>query len=61
MYLRKTVGSVQSPVTSKNPADVNGDGIVNIFDLTIVAQGFGTDSLEADVNVFDSAMVANQF
>ena len=28
----------------KNPADVNGDGVVNILDLTLVAQGFGTDS-----------------
>ena len=58
MYLR---------VTPKNPADVNGDGIVNILDLILVAQGFGTDSLEGDVNgdgvvnVFDLVMVANQF
>ena len=58
MYLR---------VTPQNPADVNGDGIVNILDLILVAQGFGTDSLEADVNgdgvvnVFDLVFVANQF
>ena len=58
MYLR---------VKPVNPADVNGDGIVNILDLTIIAQGFGTDSLEADVNgdgvvnVFDLVFVANQF
>ena len=58
MYLR---------VKPKNPADVNGDGVVNILDLTLVAQGFGTDSLEADVNgdgvvnVFDLVLVANQF
>ena len=58
MYLR---------VKPKNPADVNGDGVVNIFDLTIVAQGFGTDKPEADVNgdgvvnVFDLVFVANQF
>ena len=55
MYLR---------VTPKNPADVNGDGIVNILDLILVAQGFGTDSLEGDVNgdgvvnVFDLVQVA---
>ena len=67
MYLRKTVDSDQSPVTSKNPADVNDDGVVNILDLTIVAQGFGTDSLEADVNgdglvnILDLVFVANQF
>ena len=67
MYLRKTVVSDQSPVADKNPADVNGDGVVNILDLTIVAQALGTDSLEGDVNedgavnVFDLVIVANQF
>ena len=55
MYLR---------VTPKNPADVNGDGVVNILDLILVAQGFGTDKPEADVNgdgvvnVFDLVQVA---
>ena len=55
MYLR---------VKPANPADVNGDGVVNILDLTLVAQGFGTDSLEGDVNgdgvvnVFDLVQVA---
>ena len=55
MYLR---------ATPPNPADVNGDGVVNILDLTLVAQGFGTDSLEGDVNgdgvvnVFDLVQVA---
>ena len=58
MYLR---------VKPKNPADVNGDGVVNILDLTIVAQGFGTDNPDADVNadgvvnVFDLVFIANQF
>ena len=57
MYLR---------VKPMNLADVNGDGVVNILDLTLVAQGFGTDSLEGDVNgdgvvnVFDLVFVANQ-
>ena len=55
MYLR---------VTPKNPADVNGDGVVNIFDLTLVAQALGTDKREGDVNgdgainVFDLVFVA---
>ena len=58
MYLR---------VKPKNPADVNGDGVVNIVDLTLVAQRFGTNSLKGDVNgdgvvnVFDLVFVANQF
>ena len=58
MYLR---------VKPENPADVNGDGVVNILDLMVVAQGMGTDTPEADVNgdgvvnVFDLVFVANQF
>ena len=58
MYLR---------VKPKNPADVNRDGIVNILDLTLIAQAFGTDSRNADinadgvVNVFDLVIVAKQF
>ena len=66
MYLRKTVVSDQSPVTSKNPADVNGDGAVNILDLTLVAQDLGTDKGQGDVNgdgvvnVFDLVFVAGE-
>ena len=41
MYLR---------VKPVNPADVNGDGVVNILDLTIIARDLGTDRLEGDVN-----------
>ena len=41
MYLR---------VKPVNPADVNGDGVVNILDLTIIARDLGTDNLEGDVN-----------
>ncbi len=58
MYLR---------VKPKNPADVNRDGVINILDLTLVAQAFGKDGLQGDVNgdgvvnVFDLVFVANQF
>ena len=54
-------------VTPKHPADVNGDGVVNILDLTLVAQGFGSNEAGADVNgdgvvnVFDLVFVANAF
>ncbi len=57
MYLR---------VKPKNPADVNRDGVVNILDLTLVAQAFGTDKPQGDVNgdgvvsVFDLVFVANE-
>ena len=43
-------GEMYLKIKPRNPVDVNGDGIVNILDLTIVAQGLGTDSLEGDVN-----------
>ena len=58
MYLR---------VKPANPADVNGDGMVNIFDLTLVAHAFGTDNPEGDVNgdgmvnIFDLVIVAEGF
>ena len=58
MYLR---------VKPPNPADVNGDSVVNIFDLTLVAQAMGTDMRQGDVNgdgvinVFDLVFVANHF
>ena len=55
MYLR---------MRPENPADVNGDGVVNILDLVLVAQAFGKDGLQGDVNgdgvvnVFDLVQVA---
>ena len=58
IYLRITVGI---------PGDVNKDGIINILDLTLVAQAFGTASKDGDVNgdgvvnVFDLVFVAGQF
>ena len=51
-------------ISIANPADVNGDGVVNILDLVVVVQGLGTDNPEADVNrdgvvnVFDLVQVA---
>ncbi len=60
-------GEIYLHVKPKNLADVNGDGVVNIFDLTIVAQAIGTDDRQGDVNgdglinVFDLVVVANAF
>ena len=60
-------GEIYLRIKPPNPADVNKDGVVNILDLTIIAQAFGTDSLEGDVNgdgvvnVIDLVFVANQF
>ena len=48
------------------PGDLNGDGVITILDLIIVAQAMGTDNREADVNgdgvinVFDLVFVANE-
>ena len=59
-------GEIYLRTKPKNPADVNGDGVVNIFDLTLVAQGFGTGKEGIDVNgdgvvnVFDLVFVAGE-
>ncbi|MCY3743637.1 MAG: dockerin type I domain-containing protein [Candidatus Poribacteria bacterium] len=53
------------PVEVQNPADLNGDGVVNILDLVIVANGLGSDApdLNGDgsVNILDLVIVANAF
>ena len=60
-------GDIYLRTAPKEPADLNGDGIVNILDLTIIARALGTDDDAADVNgdgfvnVFDLVFVANQF
>ena len=59
-------GEIYLRAALKNPADVNGDGVVNIFDLTLVAQAIGTDGAGGDVNgdgvvnVFDLVFVAGE-
>ena len=50
---------------AKNPADVNGDGKVNILDLVQVANGFGKSAPDPNsdgvVNILDLVFVAQQF
>ena len=50
---------------TKNPADVNGDWVVNILDLVQVANGFGKSSPDPNgdgaVNILDLVFVAQQF
>ena len=50
---------------AKNPADVNGDGTVNILDLVQVANNFGKSDPDLNndgvVNILDLTLVAQQF
>ena len=50
---------------AKNPADVNGDWVVNILDLVQVANGFGKSAPDPNgdgaVNILDLVFVAQQF
>ena len=58
IYLKS---GLQTPPTT----DVNGDGVVNILDLVVVANGFGKDAPDVNgdgiVNVLDLVAVANAF
>lgn len=60
-------GEIYIKAASRAPADINGDGVVNILDLVIVANAFGEPAGHADVtgdgvvNVLDLVRVANAF
>ena len=60
-------GDIFLRVEVEVPGDLNGDGVVTILDLIIVANAMGTDKREADVNgdgvinVMDLVFIANQF
>ena len=60
IYL-KSVSELETPST----VDVNGDGVVNILDLVVVANAFGAakPDLNGDgvVNIQDLVIVANAF
>ena len=51
-------------MSTQGPADVNGDGVVNILDLTFIASRFGKDSPDVNgdgvVNILDLVLVANR-
>ena len=51
--------------TATSPADVNGDGTVNILDLVVVANAFGKQQPDPNgdgvVNILDLVIIANAF
>ena len=54
-----------NPSTPTLTEDVNGDGVVNIFDLSLVAQDFGAtkSDLNGDgtTNILDLILIVNAF
>lgn len=56
-------GDIFLRVKVADPADVNGDGVVNILDLVIVAESLGTGENDVNddgvTNVFDLVTIAN--
>ena len=50
---------------AKHPADVNGDGVIDILDLVQIANGFGTSAPDPNddgvVDIFDLVFVIEQF
>lgn len=56
-------GDIFLRVATVAPADINGDGVVNILDLVIVAQSLGTGENDVNgdgvTNVFDLVIIAN--
>ena len=52
-------------IATRSFADVNGDGVVNILDLVMVANGFGKSAPDPNgdgvVNILDLVFVAQQF
>ena len=59
--------TTESGSTNEFPWDVNQDRVVNVLDLVLVSQNFGTDNAVADVtgdgtvNVLDLVLVAQHF
>ena len=55
-------GDIYLRVAPVNPADINGDGVMNILDLVLVANAFGTDSHDVNgdgvTNILDLVIVA---
>ncbi len=57
--------NVSSPPTK--PGDINGDGVVNIFDASILASRWGTADPDADLNgngvvdIFDASIMATNW
>lgn len=56
-----------APPPTTQPADLNKDGVVNIFDLSILLSGYGSNSTTGDlnsdgtVNVFDLSILLSSY
>ncbi len=54
-------------VEMEKPGDINGDGVVNIFDASILASRWGTNDPDADLNgngvvdIFDASILASNW
>ena len=48
-----------------DPHDLNRDGVINVLDMILVSQNFGTDKSDlngdGDTNLFDLVLIANNF
>ena len=59
--------ATNTPTPSNVLGDINGDGIVNIIDFTLLSNAFGTNDTTADinsdgiVNVLDFTILSNNF
>ena len=65
--LSQRQGKVFTTQAGTKPGDINGDGVVNIFDASILASRWGTADPDADLNgngvvdIFDASILASNW